>query len=108
MQKNESSNYLSKISQQNKNVGSRVSVKHGDDSGSMQPGVQQTVESFFTESAKELILKTQVNEWRLRLESSEALFDLVRTNADLLTKSFKMVELADSFCRLLNDSNAKI
>jgi hypothetical protein len=49
-----------------------------------------------------------VNEWRLRLESSEALFDLLRANSHLFTKSLKMVELADSFCRLLNDSNAKI
>jgi hypothetical protein len=49
-----------------------------------------------------------VNEWRLRLESSEALFDLLRANSHLFTKSLKMVELADSFGRLLNDSNAKI
>jgi len=105
MQKNESSNYLSKISQQNKNVASRASVKNGDESGSQQ---HQTADGFFTDAVKELILKTQVNEWRFRLESSEALFDLVRTNAHLFTKSFKMVELADSFCRLLTDSNAKI
>jgi len=66
------------------------------------------VDQFFIDSVKDLILKTQVNEWRLRLESSEALFELVRANAHLFTKTLKMVELADTFCRLLNDSNAKI
>lgn len=57
---------------------------------------------------KELILKSQVNEWKLRLESSEQLFELISENIHKFTKQLKMVELADALCKLLNDSNAKI
>ena len=58
---------------------------------------------------KDLILKTQINEWRSRNEASEALFDLVRANLDKFqNKGFKMLELADALCKLFNDSNAKI
>ena len=57
---------------------------------------------------KELILKSQVNEWKLRLESSEQLFGLISENIHKFTKQLKMVELADALCKLLNDSNAKI
>lgn len=100
--KNESSHYLSKIATQNKNHGSRTSVKQGEEQ------YFQAVDQFFIDTVKDLILKTQVNEWRPRLESSEALFELVRANSHLFTKTLKMVEIADTFCRLLNDSNAKI
>jgi len=58
---------------------------------------------------KDLILRTQINEWRSRNEASEALFDLVRANLDKFQhKGFKMLELADALCKLFNDSNAKI
>lgn len=42
------------------------------------------------------------------METAEALFDLIKANVDQITKNFKMVELADTICKLLNDSNAKI
>lgn len=57
---------------------------------------------------KDIILRTQVNEWRLRLESSEQLFELIRQNLELFNKNFKMVEVADAISKLLNDANAKI
>jgi hypothetical protein len=63
---------------------------------------------FFIDTVKDLILRTQINEWRQRYESTEALFDLLRANIDLLERPFKMLELADAICKLLNDSNAKI
>ncbi len=68
----------------------------------------QPHDQFFIDSLKDVILKTQANEWRLRLESSEALFELIKDNLGKFSKSFKMVELADALCKLINDSNAKI
>ena len=39
-------------------------------------------DAFFIESLKDFILKTQINDWRTRLEASEALFDFIKTNSD--------------------------
>ena len=50
-----------------------------------------------------------MNEWRLRHEAAEHLFDLIKANIKKFqSRSLKMVELADALCKLLTDSNAKI
>ena len=49
-----------------------------------------------------------MNEWRLRHEAAEQLFELIRANIKKFSRNLKMVELADALCKLLTDSNAKI
>ena len=100
--KQESQGFLTKIAQQNKSVIPKTRNPNNFDNNS------NTHDQFFIDSTKDLILKTQVNEWRQRLESSEQLFDLIRANQGKFSKQLKMVELADALCKLLNDSNAKI
>jgi hypothetical protein len=67
-----------------------------------------THDHFFTDSVKDLILKTSINEWRQRFDATEQLFDLLKANIDKFQKPFKMLDLADCLCRLINDTNAKI
>ena len=61
----------------------------------------------FLDQLKDLIGKVISNEWKLRLESSEILFEFIHVNVDKIN-SFRQVELADALCKLINDSNAKI
>jgi hypothetical protein len=65
-------------------------------------------DAFFIESLKECILKTQINDWRTRLEASEALFDFIKINCDKIQNNLKNVELCEAISKLLNDANAKI
>ena len=82
---------------------------HSNQPSAADGGGNRVHDQFFIDSVKDLILRTQINEWRSRNEASEALFDLVRANLDKFqNKGFKMLELADALCKLFNDSNAKI
>ena len=121
--KQESQGFLSKIAQQTKqqptpvagaantSAGAQNPARHGNQARTSTadgPGVQLH-DQFFIDSVKDLILKTQINDWRSRHEASEALFDLIRANIDKFKcKGFEMLELADALCKLFNDSNAKI
>jgi len=64
--KNEQSVFLNKIAlqQRGKSTGGKSNFEDGHD-------------QFFIDTLKDIILKTQVNEWRLRLEAQEALFELI-------------------------------
>ena len=94
-QKQESSGFLNKIASQNK----------GAKKGTMLSDSELDQE--FLDQLKDLIGKVISNEWKLRLESSEILFEFIHVNVDKIN-SFRQVELADALCKLINDSNAKI
>jgi hypothetical protein len=36
----------------------------------------------FNDAIKDLIMRSQVNEWKIRLECSEALFEMIRENIE--------------------------
>jgi len=62
----------------------------------------------FSQQLKELIARSQANDWKARYESSESLFELIKTHGDSVNKMANMVETADCLCKLINDPNAKI
>jgi len=58
------------------------------------------------ENLKELNKNCQGNEWRLRNESLESLFQLIVTHPDMFNgpnKQSHIVETADSIAKLIND-----
>jgi hypothetical protein len=82
MQKQDSSTYLNKVQLQN-------------------PKKQYEGGEPDTDMAQELLSRLATNDWRVRLEISEAVFDLVRSQGNTQCST-------DIICKLVNDSNAKI
>jgi hypothetical protein len=67
------------------------------------------LDQFFIDSLKDLILQTQNSDWKAKLESVELLFEFMEDNSRLIEKgASRLVDLADTICRLIQDMNVKI
>eukprot|EP00347_Sterkiella_histriomuscorum_P009023 403342823 len=68
------------------------------------------LDQFFIDTLKDLILQTQIQDWKTKLDSVNNLYDFMNQNAKIFqTKSSnKFVELSDILSSLMSDQNAKI